>query len=297
MGLATRVRELFRFDRGHLNAIETQFIAPEIVTRDDVDDRRAKLASIIALDIIPHLTRLHSHTPIDLIIAELHPNEAQISELAHIVLGAESDTSAAYISALREQGLSMDALFVELLEPTARMLGEMWERDECDFIDVTLGVARLQKLLSIFNETYQHPALTDRRRVLMATTPGDEHHFGATMIEEILIASRWSVDSEHHATIDEIADAVSRQWYPVVGLALGGSQWIDNMAATIAAIRRHSKNPAVRIMVGGPVINADPLLAHRLGADATAVNATSAVLVAQKLFDEGVLSNWGKRQN
>ena len=38
-------------------------------------------------------------------------------------------------------------------------------------------------------------------------------------------------------------------------------------------------------MVGGPMFTADPALAHDVGADATAPNAPSAVIVAQKLFD------------
>ena len=73
----------------------------------------------------------------------------------------------------------METLYVELLEPTARHLGEMWDRDECDFIDVTLGVGRLQKLLAIFNDTYSLPQLGDRRVFLMATAPGNQRNQSA----------------------------------------------------------------------------------------------------------------------
>ena len=57
------------------------------------------------------------------------------------------------------------------------------------------------------------------------------------------------------------------------------------MSTTIAQIRRESRNQAVGIMVGGPMYTANPTLAHDVGADATAPNAPSAVIVAQKLFD------------
>jgi len=45
----------------------------------------------------------------------------------------------------------------------------------------------------------------------------------------------------------------------------------------------------IGIMVGGPVFTANPELALEVGADSTAINAPTAVLLAQKLFDEVVL--------
>jgi methanogenic corrinoid protein MtbC1 len=274
--------------------LENHFIAPAIARRDDITERRAKLANIIAEDIVPHLLRIHSVAPIEEIIPPTGPNKADVEELAHIVLGPDVDASAAYITLLRERGLTMETLFTELLEPTARMLGEMWQRDECDFIDVTLGVARLQKLLALFNATHDSPALTERRQVLMATTPGEQHHFGARMVEEVLSASRWNVDTDYDATLDSLASAVSGQWYAVAGLTLVNGSGIDRMASAIATIRQHSRNPAIGIMVGGPPFVDRPWLAEQIGADATAVNATAAALVAQKLFDRGVLKNWGE---
>jgi methanogenic corrinoid protein MtbC1 len=57
----------------------------------------------------------------------------------------------------------------------------------------------------------------------------------------------------------------------------------------IAELRRHSKNRRIGIMVGGPMFAANPNLAIEIGADATAVNAPAAVIVAQRLFDAAEL--------
>jgi methanogenic corrinoid protein MtbC1 len=292
MALALRVRELFRFDRFSPRALENHFIVPEIARRDDVDQRRAKLAAVVADDIIPHLLKLHSVAPIEEIMPPTGPTRADVEELAHIVLGPDVDASAAYVAVLRERGVPMDTVFTDLLEPTARLLGEMWQRDECDFIDVTLGTARLQKLLAIFNASHDRPPVTERRQVLMATTPGEQHSFGVRMVEEVLVSSRWNVDTDYEATLESLAAAVDEQWYAVVGLTLVNGSGIDRTRDAIATIRQHSCNRAVGIMVGGPPFTENPLLAEQIGADATAVNATSAALVAQKLFDRGTLNNW-----
>lgn len=267
---------------------EALFLSPSILGRSDVAQRRAKLARVVAGEIIPRLMLLHR----EVVPAAEAPTEDEIAGLARLVLSAESGEAARYITLLRDRGLSMERLFVELLEPCARLLGTMWDRDECDFIDVTLGLGRLQKLLAVFNATHVLPALDEKRRVLMLTTPGDQHMFGLSMVTKFLDAGGWRVESEIEPTPMAVAAAVGDAWYAVAGLTLGSERHLAQLRAMIALIRETSLNPAIGIMVGGPVFSADPGLARSVGADATAVNAPAAVLVAQKLFDLGALRSW-----
>jgi methanogenic corrinoid protein MtbC1 len=290
MGQAIRAISVPVIDRQQLHKLKKQFIAPEIFHRDDVAERQAKLACVISNDIIPRLLRLHTEVlpaalPVDVVIEAFAPSGADISCLADIVLGSDLKVAAEYILVLRDRGLSMDSLFIELLEPTARSLGEMWDRDECDFIDVTLGVARLQELLAIFNDTHDVQALETRRQVLMAMTPGDQHSFGVTMVERFLRAAGWQVRTELSATSEQISDAAQSKWFAVVGLTAGSERQLDCLRTTIAQVRKASKNQEIGVMVGGPMFTANLALADQVGADATAPNAPAAVLVAQKLFD------------
>lgn len=290
MGLMANAVALPPIDRQVLRTLETHFIAPEIYARDDVAARQANLARIISNDIIPRLLKLHTDVipdapPVASLIEALAPSSADITGLADIVLGSDLEAAAAYVMVLRDRGLPMETLFVELLEPTARRLGEMWDQDECDFIDVTLGVARLQKLLAIFNDTHAIPALDKRRRVLMAMTPGNQHSFGVAMVERFLLAAGWDVQVELTGTVDEIAAVARDSWFAVAGLTIGSERQIDSLKDAIAQLRAQSRNRAIGIMVGGPIFTANPALAYAVGADATAPNAPAAVLVAQKLFD------------
>lgn len=290
MGLMANAVALPLIERQVLRNLETHFIAPEIYGRDDVVARQAKLARIISNDIIPRLLRLHNDVipdapPVASLIEALAPSSADITGLADIVLGSDLEAAAAYVMVLRDRGLPMETLFVELLEPTARRLGEMWDKDECDFIDVTLGVVRLQKLLAIFNDTHALPALDERRLVLMAMTPGNQHSFGVAMVERFLLAAGWHVQAELTGTADEIAAVARDSWFAVAGLTIGSERQIDSLKEAVAQIRKHSRNRAIGIMVGGPIFTANPGLAYEVGADATAPNAPAAVLVAQKLFD------------
>ncbi|HTI30655.1 MAG TPA: cobalamin B12-binding domain-containing protein [Sphingomonas sp.] len=293
MGQAANAFAFQRVDRGSIARLENHFIAPAIYRRNDAPDRQAKLADLVSGEIIPRLLRLHAEVlpealPVTTVLSELAPSKADISGLADIVLGADLEAAAAYVLMLRDRGLSMDTLFIELLEPAARHLGEMWDRDECDFIDVTLGVGRLQKLLAIFNESYKLPELETQRQVLMAASPGDQHSFGVRMVERFLTAAGWAVQTEVSASVDELADVVQGKWFAVIGLTAGSERQYDTMKALIETLRAQSMNRGVGIMVGGPMFTSDPSLAVQVGADATAPNAPTAVLAAQKLFDIGV---------
>ncbi|MFZ5702062.1 MULTISPECIES: cobalamin B12-binding domain-containing protein [Pseudomonadota] len=245
---------------------------------------------MVADRVIPQLLRLHDEIvpeapSVEAVLSVLGPNRGDIAGLADIVLGDDLEAAVRYVIVLRDRGLSMETLFIELLEPTARHLGEMWDNDACDFIGVTLGVARLQKLLAAFNDTHVCDALDMRRTVLMAMTPGDQHFFGVTMVERFLEASGWKVQTETAACAEEIADAARTRWFAVAGLTAGSTQMIDSLSETIALIRKRSQNPHIGIMVGGPLFAEDPSLVAAVGADATAPSAPTAVLVAQKLSD------------
>lgn len=272
-----------------LRNLEAHFIAPAILRREDVAERQAKLARVITNDILPRLLKLHADVVPDAppasLIEALAPSSADIGGLADIVLGTDLEAAVTYVTVLRDRGLSMETLFLDLLEPTARRLGEMWEQDECDFIDVTLGVARLQKLLAVFNDTHGLLALDKRRHVLMAVTPGNQHSFGVAMVERFLLAAGWRVQTDLSETSEEIAAVAHDTWFAVAGLTMGAERQLDSLAQTIAQVRRTSRNPDIGIMVGGPMFTANPALAREVGADATAPNAPAAVLVAQKLFD------------
>lgn len=291
MGQLAQAVSIPVIDRSGLQRLETHFIAPEIYRRDDVAVRQARIARMVSKNIIPRLMRLHAEVstesrPVESLIEAIAPGGADVDRLAHIVLGSDLEAAATYVTVLRDRGLSMETLCIELLEPTARMLGEMWDRDECDFVDVTLGVARLQKLLAVFNDTHNAAALDTRRHVLMAMTPGNQHDFGVKMVERFLAAAGWQVQTEISGTVHDIVDAARRNWFAVVGLTAGSDEQIDSVRTTIAALRAGSKNSAIGIMVGGPMFTANPTLAIEVGADDTAPNAPAAVVVAQKLYDQ-----------
>ncbi|PPD15524.1 MAG: hypothetical protein CTY25_06045 [Methylobacterium sp.] len=270
----------------------TPFIAPELIANIDLPTTQKRLASIVKSAVMPRLLMTHTQPfPADA-RAPKRLAIRDIEKLAHLVLDPSIHLSSDFIGELEAEGHSIDDLFIHLLEPAARCLGTMWDNDECSFIDVTLGMAHLQQLLAMFSRSHAVLDFSQKRKVCMVTLADEQHSFGAKMVETFLRAGGWTVNSLPGASLRQITDIVSAEWFAVAGLTIGSSVQAAELKSTIRTIRSQSCNPAIAIMVGGPPFIENAESVAEVGADATAINAPAAVIVAQRLFDIGAAKNW-----
>ncbi|NCN84904.1 MAG: cobalamin B12-binding protein [Sphingomonadales bacterium] len=182
-------------------------------------------------------------------------------------------------------GSSVDSIYVDLLAPTARRLGEYWESDERDFVDVTMGLWRIQEILRELTLRIPPPALAGfgQRSALFSTMPGEQHSFGTLMIAECFYRAGWDADIMIEPSQSELIGKFAGRHYDLIGLTVSLDYPKATLSGLVNAIRSVSSNPETRIMMGGRVINNDPGLIEECGADATAADAPSAVKLADDL--------------
>ncbi len=213
--------------------------------------------------------------------------DVRAMDFNHVVLSHDAEVASAYARSLRDRGLALETVWLDVLAPAARRLGDLWTEDVCTFTDVTEGLGRLQEVLRTFDTPgpLVVPAIKESRRILLAACPGEQHTFGLAMVAAFFRKAGWHVRYETNLSAADLVHAVSRAWFGVVGLSASGDRQLDALTASIQALRRKSRNPAVRIMVGGKVFTDRPELAAQVGADATAFDGRQAVHVAQRLVD------------
>jgi methanogenic corrinoid protein MtbC1 len=213
------------------------------------------------------------------------PDDADVKELVRLLLAHEVGVASAFVETVRQRGISLEAVCLALLAPAARELGLLWEEDECDFMQVTVGLCRLHHLLRELSPEFRPEGTEPKieRTILLAPVPGDQHTFGITLVAQFLRKAGWEVWHDFPANGAEILDAVRQNWFAVVGLSVGSETRVDEVADIIRQIRHASRNRTVGILVGGPVLVARPELALLMGADATAVDGPMAVLRAEHI--------------
>jgi methanogenic corrinoid protein MtbC1 len=252
----------------------------------------AVLTRTVEEDVIPRLLAAHRAQAPAMAVgwASAHQTPAPITpqHVAHLVKLVLKDTptqAAAYIEALHDRGVGSEILLLDLLTPTARKLGEMWEDDLCDFTEVTLGVMRLNNVIRLICAAFDadlHPA-EDAPRALLVQAPGEKHGLGLAMVVHFFRRAGWHVQSEPVATYNDLVELAGNAWFSLAGLSVSCTERMETLAAGIAALRQASRNPSIRVMVGGPPFIQHPHLAEMVGADGTASDGQLAVKQAEKL--------------
>ena len=254
--------------------------------------RIADLAHTIETEIIPRLIQLHRAAPA---VAPIYPAGAvgsgprfgtgDIAEFTRVVLSHDACVAVTFIESLRAEGYALEKLYLDLIAPAARRLGELWEDDLADFVEVTLALGRLQQLLHRFSDDFLSEAVPPPRgqRILLTPVPGDQHTFGLIMVAEFFRRAGWNVMSRLSPSIGDLTGAVREGWFEIVGFSVNSESRVAALVSSIEAIRRASSNPSINVMVGGPLFIAHPELVGRVGADATAKDGMDAVAHAENL--------------
>jgi methanogenic corrinoid protein MtbC1 len=211
------------------------------------------------------------------------PDSADITEFTALILAADEDLAIAYVAAWQQRGMPLETTFLDLLAPSARLLGAYWEDDIYSFADVTLGVARLTRMLRDMAPGFLPGVRPNGLAALLLPAPKTQHTFGLTMVAEFMRRAGWSVVADAVASNAEMAARVHDRWFNVVGFSASTDAHIQPLTAAIELVRRASSNRALGVMVGGPLLIAHPDLAALVGADASAVDARHAVLEADAL--------------
>lgn len=251
------------------------------------DERMARLLRTIEAEIIPRLMLAH-HVGRPFATAEatesIVPSADDVAEFARVVLGADAAESAGYVEARRTEGMALQTIYMDLLAPAARRLGALWESDQCDFTQVTLGLWRIQQVMYDLSPAFQRaaPVPGRARHALLAAAPASQHTLGLFMVSEFFRRAGWQVWSEAGATVEQVVAVVGAEWFDVVGFSIGTEQQFDALAPMVQRVREASRNPEVCVLAGGPLISADPARATLAGADAAAADAAHAVAQAEQ---------------
>lgn len=257
---------------------------------------RTQLARTIETEIIPRLMLAHRGPGTAREAAPVNEpiviTDADVAEFAEMIVRKPLSAARAHLDGLCDRGLTAEALITTILSATARHLGVLWEQDRCTFIDVTVGLSRLQQLLRVYGPAFEvSPAPeVERGRLLLAVVPGEQHTFGLAVVEEFFRRAGWNVQSEFLPSKAILLEHVRTEWFDLVGLSASGEVAAAGVSAVVKEVRASSLNKNVRIMLGGNLFVPDPALALSLGADFGASDAAEAVSRVGWMLDNKKIS-------
>lgn len=261
-------------------------VRPATSAREGPRAGSSSVNSLIQDQIIPRLLLAHSHSlPQSRALGVLAADPSDAARFASLPLELEADELLDVVEAFIDRGVSVESVFVDLLAASARRLGQHWEEDECDFLDVTMGLWRLQEVMR--QVALRHPPLPeggqDNRSALFSPFPGDEHVLGTLMIEEVFARAGWQTEALISPKRKELLQIIAERHFNLIGLTISCDCPNGLLADLISAIRSVSRAPRVQVLIGGHMVNANPGIVEAVGADGTAVDACSVLALAEKL--------------
>ncbi len=259
------------------------------VTQSAAARQRERLERMIQNEIVPRLMLSHRVGPVPpSIVAAVarQLTEADVTTFVDAVRGTQDDKAVNYVRDLVANGTSIETIYVDLLAPTARRLGSLWDADECDFVEVTVAMGRIQRLLRDLSQVFiaESSGTETVGNVLLTCVPGEQHTLGAIIVAEFLLRDGWRVLVGAPWSEGDMLTMVSTEWFDIIGFSVGCENRLSTLKREIRRLRSSSRNPNVRVMVGGKVFIDDHDMVARVGADGYAVDAREAPLIARALL-------------
>lgn len=246
-----------------------------------------RLGRAIDNDILPALLKFHGGPAAfeggELDLAELE--STAVDYFISVLLRQDYAGTVSYLEELRRRPVPLSVLFSDLLTPAAQRLGEMWSDDECSFVDVTVGVSHLQRLVRDFAPLYAADVVPSAGsgRLLLAATSGEQHTFALTLIGELFRRAGWLVYEAPQHSDDELVELLGLHHFDIVGFSLSFDGLTDALENDITRVREASFGRDTKIIVGGPAFSLNPdLLVGKL-ADAVLFDAEAALQFASEI--------------
>ncbi len=234
------------------------------------------LQGVIGNRIIPELLRRHPQVTPDLLPDAINPG---VAKLAKLLIASEPEAAFELINLLQTGTGSIARLCATALEPAARILGDLWNADDCSETDVFFGMHQIQMAIRRSNIAMVPIVfhVAPMPAVLVAPQPGEVHALSAALDAEVLWHDGWDIHCEHPDSDQALNALVADTWFDALDLSLSTAfrqdDWLPRMAETIRQVRKASRNPSLVVVVGGRMFFEQKDAGKRVGADAAIANA------------------------
>ena len=174
-----------------------------------------------------------------------------------------------YITELLNLGMGIDLIVLELIPRIARKLGNQWASDSLSFAEVTIATGRLQKLIYSLDHLYQETRTspTTTHSILVTAAPGSHHTLGPLILSNYFTWAGWSVLSETVPSERFIETTVTSKSLTAIAVSIADYDQLDRLPKLIQTIRSKSLNPAIIVLTGGSLYNADAMSFGHIKAD------------------------------
>ncbi|MFN7701477.1 MAG: B12-binding domain-containing protein [Deltaproteobacteria bacterium] len=194
------------------------------------------------------------------------PTDAETREIVDRALEGDVPALSRIVAGMAAAGLTRRTVLLDGIAPAARLLGQLWCEDELTWMDTTLGLSTLERLLVVLaHGTPPCELARTRGLVILFAEPGEQHTLSIRILAELFREAGFGTHVEPSMTHEGVVAVVRREHVVMVGMTTTTRSHADAMHRLVDDVRRFSRNPNVLFVVGGPRENIG--YAQAIGAD------------------------------
>jgi MerR family transcriptional regulator, light-induced transcriptional regulator len=217
----------------------------------------------------------------------LHPEPGHLRDLVTLnafvaaLLDGDDTLSLTMARAVMDGQASRKTVYFGTLAPAALRLGDMWERDEISFLQLSMASGRIFSILRTLRRELAGRAspLRGGALALFGSVPGEEHTLGVTMAADLFREAGWQVDLRAGVTHDILIAAAESSPYAVIGLSAGHPSSVPALTRLVGALRQAA--PLARILLAGHVVDMMPGLGRISGVDLATTDFDTMLAAAE----------------
>ena len=205
-----------------------------------------------------------------------------LSKMASKLYAGEADEVAELVQQALDQGIEPSKVLQGGLITGMDQVGKDFKAGDLFVPEVLIAARAMHAGMNVLRPLLAKSGVPSAGKYIIGTVKGDLHDIGKNLVKMMVEGAGFEVvDLGTDVSPEKFVAAVKEHQPQLVGLSALLTTTMTNMKTTVEALQEAGLRSSVKVMVGGaPVTEA---FAKKIGADAYAPDAASAVDVARSL--------------
>lgn len=266
-------------------ASHEEWFRPEVFdkTHQEITTLKARLPEDAVVSLANEVIRRVLRRNKVLGLKDLEPSQEQIEQLAHALISKDEGAGAELVLDAQASEKDIEVVFLLYLASAARLLGEWWNTESVNFVEVAMGASRIYSIMRTSNHLFFPKGKFSQKSTVFASAPNETHTLGVRMAADLFRKDGWYINLMLRRSHDDLVEDIEQSHHYLIGLSSAGRHSAAAMARLIIALR--ISKPTAYIMVSVQIVNDADDIVSVLGADGTANDFETAQAIMEDLWD------------
>jgi 5-methyltetrahydrofolate--homocysteine methyltransferase len=180
------------------------------------------------------------------------------------------------------RGIAADVILNEALIAAMDEVGRLFEEGEFYVPEMLIAARAMQAGMGLLKPYLMESGVKAAGKVAIGTVKGDLHDIGKNLVGMMLEGAGYEVQDLGVDVTPETFIKAIQDGAQVIGMSALLTTTMNNMQSTLLAFQTAGLRDQVKVIIGGAPVTDD--FAHKIGADAYATDASSAVRMVRRLL-------------